>query len=364
MKSVGVDLHKQIIVLCVVSQERKVLDRKTFRCQDTAQIREYFARLGEFQVVVEATASYEWFVALIESLAKRVVLAHPGKLRVIAESTRKTDKLDAQVLAEFLALDLIPPAYRPTARQREHRVLVRHRTQVMQQCSRIKCQIRRVLSNYNADRRDVFTAAAEEYLKELKLSAADRFVLEQLLEDLAHKKKHLAAAKQALRHFAAQGPAKDQEIRAVLRSAPGVGEVVSEVVMAELGDVKRFQSVKQVAAYAGLAPGRRESAGKGKDLGITKEGSRILRWALVESAWQSIRYSLKWEKVYERLKKKRGAKKAIIAVARRLLCVLVSLWKSGTAYRFDVQERPKSKPTHAEIAEMTEMEMESAMASV
>ena len=360
MKSVGVDLHKQIIVLCVVSQERKVLERKTFRCQDTKRIHEYFALLGEFQVVVEATASYEWFVALIERMATRVVLAHPGKLRLIAESTRKTDKLDAQVLAEFLALDMIPPAYRPTARQREHRVLVRHRAQVMQQCSRTKCQIRRVLSNYNADRRDVFSAAGAEYVKELKLSSADRFVLEQLLGDLEHKKKSLDAAKKELRTFAGQGPTKDQEIRAVLRSAPGVGEVVSDVVMAELGDVKRFRSAKQVAAYAGLTPGRRESAGKGKDLGITKQGSKLLRWALVESAWQSIRYSLKWETIYERLKKKRGAKKAIIAVARRLLCVLVSLWKSGTPYRFGLHERPRSKPTAAECAEMAEREMEPA----
>ena len=184
MKYVGIDLHKLIIVLCVMNQERKVLDRKTFRCQDTEQICGYFAKLGAFEAVVEATASYEWLVALIEPLAKRVVLAHPRKLRVIAESTRKTDKLDAQILAEFLALNMIPPAYRPTPRQREHRVLVRHRTQVTQQCSRIKCQIRRLLSNYNADRRDVFTAAGAEYLKELQLSSADRFVLAQYLADL------------------------------------------------------------------------------------------------------------------------------------------------------------------------------------
>lgn len=137
--------------------------------------------------------------------------------------------------------------------------------------------------------------------------------------------------------------------------------MVSDVVMAELGDVKRFANAKQVAAYAGLAPGRRESAGKGKDLGITKEGSRILRWALVQSAWQSIRYSLKWEKIYERLKKTRGAKKAIIAVARRLLCVLVSLWKSGKTYQYNLHERPRSAPTAAELAEMTEAEMEPAL---
>ena len=72
---------------------------------------------------VEATASYQWFVELVEPLAEKVVLANPKKLRVIAESTKKTDRLDAQVLAEFLARDMIPEAYLPTPRQRQHRAL-------------------------------------------------------------------------------------------------------------------------------------------------------------------------------------------------------------------------------------------------
>jgi hypothetical protein len=70
------------------------------------------------ELVVEATASYEWFVQLVEPFAKRVVLAHPGKLRVIAESTRKSDNLDAKLLAGILASGHIPQAYRPTLRQR------------------------------------------------------------------------------------------------------------------------------------------------------------------------------------------------------------------------------------------------------
>ena len=84
-----------------------------------------------YQLVVEATASYEWFVQLVEPTADRVVLAHPGHLRVIAQSKRKTDKLDAQTLAEFLALDQIPEAWRPTPRVRQHRTLVRHRQYVV-----------------------------------------------------------------------------------------------------------------------------------------------------------------------------------------------------------------------------------------
>ena len=99
MRYVGVDLHKQTISLCVVElagRERKVVQRKRFRCEDEEAIFSYFAGLGPYEAVVEATASYEWFVKLIEPTAARVVLAHPGKLRVIAESKKKSDDAEQQ----------------------------------------------------------------------------------------------------------------------------------------------------------------------------------------------------------------------------------------------------------------------------
>jgi transposase len=138
MRYVGIDLHKRSITVCVVDQDRNVLQTRRFACADTARIDAFFAGLGPFQAVVEATASYEWLWQRLEPLAARLVLAHPGKLRVIAESTRKSDKLDARVLAEFLARDMIPPAYRPTPRQREHRALVRQRQFLQKQRTQLR----------------------------------------------------------------------------------------------------------------------------------------------------------------------------------------------------------------------------------
>jgi hypothetical protein len=115
----GCDLHKQTISICVMNPARQIVKRERLRCADETAVRRFFEELGEFEAVVEATASYEWFIRLIEPLARRVVLAHPKKLRVIAESTRKSDKLDAQVLAEFLAPRHDPgllPAHAPPAR--------------------------------------------------------------------------------------------------------------------------------------------------------------------------------------------------------------------------------------------------------
>jgi transposase len=339
MKYVGIDLHKKTIVVCVVNKDRKVLERKKFLCLDVQGITAWFSKLGAFQFVVEATATYEWLVQLLEPLAAEWLLAHPSKMRVIAESTKKTDRLDAQILAEFLALGMIPQAYRPNARQREHRKLVRHRAKCQQRVSRLKCQLRHVAASYNADHRQLFQAEQLENLRQRpELSEADRFIVTEYLHEYAQALQRLKAAKAELQRFAKKGSAAEQAQRGILRSAPGVGEVVSEVVLAELGDGERFGSLKEATAYAGLVPGKRESDGKGKDLGITKKGSALLRWAMVEAAWVAVAQSARWRGVYEALKRRRQAKRAIIAVARRLLGVLVSMLKSGSPYRWSVAE--------------------------
>ena len=149
-------------------------------CVQTRAIHQFFAELGPFQAVVEATASYEWLWQLLEPLAQRLVLAHPQKLRIIAESTRKSDKLDAQVLAEFLALDMIPQSYRPTLRQRALRRLVRQRMYLVDHQKSVRCRIRALLADYNADDPRLFTLGGMERLKEIPLSEEDRFVVEQL----------------------------------------------------------------------------------------------------------------------------------------------------------------------------------------
>lgn len=340
MNFVGIDLHKKTISVCVVDQQRKVLQRKQFFCVETERIVQFFQQVRPFQAVVEATASYEWLWQLLQPWADQLVLAHPKKLRVIAESTRKSDKLDAKVLAEFLALEMIPRAYRPTPRLRQHRNLVRQRSYLRKRTTSVKNKIRRILCNYNADRPDLFTAEGLAALQQLDLSSADRLIVRQLLAEWRHHEKQCQAMDKALRAFAKKAPAAEQEARAVLGSIPEVGPVTIEVVLSELGDIDRFRSSKRVSAAAGLVPGQRESAGKSKALGITKEGSRLLRWVLVEAAWRLVRKSRRWGTIYERLQKRRGKKKAIVAVARRLLGVMVALLRTGQAYRPEAEAIP------------------------
>jgi transposase len=333
VNSIGIDLHRKSITLCVMSPERQILSSKTLPCSVPGEIVSYVRAWAPFQAVIEATASYEWLYQLLEPLAGRIVLAHPGKLRIIAESTRKSDRLDAKVLAEFLALDMIPVAYRPSSREREHRRLVRHRAYLQGRITSLRCRIRALLADYNANRKDLFTLNGLGSVKTVKLSKADRFVLDEMLESWEFHSRQMKKLESQLAEFAKSAPAAEREARQILDSIPGVGPVTIEAVLSELGNIRRFRSAKRVCAYAGLVPGQRESAGKRKELGITKAGAPLLRWALVEAAWRLVGQTARWRSIFEALAKRRGKKRAIVAVARRLLCLMVALLREGKAYR-------------------------------
>lgn len=354
MKYVGVDLHKHVIVLCVVvlvAGRPKVVKRARFRCREAEAIRAFFQALGPFQVVVEATAAYEWFFVLIEDLADRLVLAHPKKLRVIAESTRKSDKIDAEVLAVFLGLDMIPQAYRPTPRIRQHRVLVRHRCWLQRRISSLKCKVRNVLGHYNADIAGLFTREGEQYLEAAPLSPSDRFAVQALRQQLGLFQRQLGEADRQLEQFAQSAPCAEQEARALLDTIPQIGPVTIDVVLSELGDWRRFRSQKAVTAFAGLDPGFRKSAEKCLQLHISKEGSRLLRWALIQAAWRLTIHLPRWRHMLERLYANSGSKKkAIVGVARHLLCVMFAMLQASRPYELlgvpnGNKRPPKPQPT-------------------
>ena len=126
--------------------------------------------------------------------------------------------------------------------------------------------------------------------------------------------------------------------------------MTAEVVLSELGDISRFRNSKAVSAYAGLAPVVRQSGGKkSKDLKITKEGSGLLRWALVESAWRLVGSSPKWSAMFARLKERKGSKRAIVAVARKLLCVLYAMLRTSTPYKIAATETKAPRKTRKRL---------------
>jgi transposase len=189
----------------------------------------------------------------------------------------------------------------------------------------VRRKIRHILADHNADRKNLFapTGGGKADIKEVPLSDAERFVIKQLWSEYEDLQAQLLALTKKLKAFAAEAPAREAEARQILKTAPGVGFVTAEVILSELGDVSRFRNAKAVCAYAGLVPVVKQSGGKrSKDMCISKQGSGLLRWALVESAWRLTSTSLRWSALFARFKARGGNRRAIVAVARRLLCAL------------------------------------------
>ena len=184
------------------------------------------------------------------------MLAHPKKLRVIAESTRKTDKIDAEVLAVFLALDMIPESHRPSPRIRQYRVLARHRRWLSRRITSVKTKLRNKLAHYNADIAALFTRRGMRYMAELAVSSCDRFEMEALQVQLELFERQLHEVSVELEKFSETAPLHERESRDILASIPLVGPVTIDVVLSELGDWTRFSNTRKVVDFAGLSPGR------------------------------------------------------------------------------------------------------------
>lgn len=337
MKFVGADLHKKTITLCVVKKVRggtTVVDRKRFACRPSEPIAAYLSTLGKFKITVESTIGYEWFVQLSDSVdgCNQVVVAHPGKMRVIAESTRKTDKIDAQILADFLAHGMIPAAWMPTPRVRQHRSLVRHRHRIQSRITQLKNRCRGLLARYNEDRAALFSREGWQQAMELPLLETERWVLQEMGAEIRTQTKFLKHADNALAEFSKTAPARERELRTLLSTIPDVGSVTIDILISELGDVRRFKNNDQISSYAGLDPGVRESDRKRTDLGISRAGSKLLRWAMIQLAWRRKRSSPRWNHRYNRLQMRRGAKKAITAIARRQLVIIAAMLRTGECY--------------------------------
>ncbi len=336
MRFIGADLHKKSITFCVVklvSGKVQVVHRRRILCSQPGKIEQYLKSHQPYQVVVEATIGYDWFAELAGQTAERTVVAHAGKLRVIAESTRKTDKIDAYVLAELLAKDMIPEAWRPSPRIRQHRSLVRRRAKIQSRITSIKNTMRGIMTRYNADRQDLFSKCGWNTAMQTRLLATERWLLEDLKEDLAQSVTRLAKLDARLSEFASMANDKEAEARALLATIPGVGPVTIEVVLAELGDWERFRCADAVASFAGLDPGVRQSDGKRYELKLSKSGSPLLRWIMIQLSHRLKRTSSRWKAVFERISKKAGKKKATCAVARRLMLVMYAVLRDGRPYQ-------------------------------
>jgi transposase len=314
MWHVGIDLHRQTLVIAAVDDFGNAPAPRRIDCQDRAAILDAMTSLQPFRAVIEATGTYRWLYDLLAPLGS-VLLAHPLRLRAMVQRRSKTDKLDSQLLANLLRINQVPLAYIPPQSYQQLRDLTRHRARLSRQAATAKTQLRSLLARHNlaSPYRSAFGVRGCRWFSQQEFGRVDNLVRDELLLRLAHYRQQLVLIDQRLEQLRSEFP----QVEALL-DIYGVGLYTALLIIGELGEVQRFRTARQVGSYAGLTSRVRQSGDHCYHGAITHEGSPWLRWILVEAAIRAVRKDLPLKNFYQRIRKRSGAKKARVAVARKL----------------------------------------------
>jgi transposase len=234
---------------------------------------------------------------------------------VIAEASVKTDRIDAKRLAHMLRADMLAESYVPGEDIRTLRDLVRTRKALVEERTAEKNRVRVVLKRTeNAYDSALFGPTGREYLSELSLSEIDRLIVKAYLAVIEEYDAQIERLEAEI-----EAELLESEPAQLLLSIPGVGQSTAALVVAEVGEIERFDRHEELVSYAGLDPMVHQSGDTEVHGSISKEGSASLRWALVQAAHVSVRYDEYLGNFYTRLKQRRNHQIAIVATARKLL---------------------------------------------
>ena len=286
------------------------------------------------RVAVEAGGQTAWIVEVLRELGAAVHVVHPLKVKWIAESKKKTDRVDAELLAGLLRIGGLPaPVHVPSRRCREVRGLLLARRQLVQARTKLINVVRGLARQQQVTlpARALQRAAGWERLSTRPLSAAVRNVVEAYRATVEAMTAALKALEQELGTKATADPRIAQ-----LESIPGVGRVSAQTLVATVDTIRRFPGAKQLVAYSGLVPSVRASGERIEYGPITKQGRSEIRAVWVQAAHAVLvvkdpiaRPLQRW---WAQVAKRRGKKTAFVALARKLVTIAFHLLREGTTY--------------------------------
>jgi len=364
----GLDVHKDSVVACVRHHDggkRARQEVRTFPTHTAAleELAAWLAAEGVTHAAMESTGVY--WRPVFNVLDGRVALLLVNAQHIKQVPGRKTDVADCAWIAQLLQHGLLRPSFVPPARQRELRELTRQRAQLGAEKATVANRIQKVLEDANIKlgsvATDILGASGRDMLDALVAGQEDpavladlarqrmrakipqlrqalrgrvtdhhRFLLRLLLEHLDHLDGLVAQLNARIEQLTQA----DAEALALLTTVPGIKRHTAEVLLAEVGPtVDPFPTAGQFVSWAGLCPGNNESAGK-RRTGRTRRGSRWLRHAVVQAGWAVSHSKTTYLGArYRRVARRRGAKRALLAVGHTLLVIVYQVLRKREAYR-------------------------------
>ncbi len=313
---IGVDFHARQQSICYLTTEGGEVVSHQLKHQDKDEVRAFYAQFsGQVIVGLEASGYSPWFEQLLEELGCEVWLGDATEIRRRARWRQKNDRRDAELIMDLMVHNEFPRLHRPAPQSREILRMLRYRQKLIKIRTIGKNSLQALaLQSGLAKRCHLFTKSGQQELRAAQMSPAMQWQREQWLQLLEPINERLCETMLWLK----QQSQDDARIK-LLRTHPGIGLLTSLCLVHTLWPVTRFRNQRKVAAYAGLEPMERSSAERKRFLGISKAGSRVLRYLLVEAAHTAVKKDDDLKRFYQRLRERRGRPKAKTAAARKLL---------------------------------------------
>ena len=313
---VGLDVHKKFIFGCIKDDKGNILHEKKFLNEPHSTDLFLLNVPQDSKIALESSSCWQYAFDYLVDKGYEVFLSNPIKTRLIGESKKKTDIEDARKLADLLRMNMLPLSYAAPHHVRIQRQITRHRLSLVNMRTEIKNKVHAILRRHGImlEVEDAFTQKSIEYIQSMDLPMCDKFELDQYIGVLRHISLKIDETQARIEEIA-----KDDPCAKLLMTHPGISYYSALMSTAEIGYIGRFRTAKQLVSFAGLSPSIYQSGEKCYKGHITKQGSKNLRWILIQCANIAVQKDKRLKSFYLKKKLGKGHNKAIVAVARKML---------------------------------------------
>jgi len=323
---IGLDVHKKICYGTLADERGQILRRERFN-NNPKGLKTFMRDVDEAEVAMEAGYCWQPLYDYLADNGFKVKLVHPLKVKAIAQAKIKTDKIDSETITHLLRTNLLPESYVPPKEIRELRDLVRRRSFLVGLRTRIRNRVHAELVKRGIELGvPPFSIEGRGLLTGLGLDAVN-----QILPVMDTVDVQIRCISRQLKRMSG----RDERAR-LLMTIPGVGYYIALLLVSEIGDVRRFSSSERLCSYAGLVPSVRRSGDSDRRGGLTKTGSKWMRWALTQAVHVHVRYESDLSRFYRRLAREKGSQKAVMATARKMLKAVYWMLLDGEPFRESV----------------------------
>jgi transposase len=339
MRIIGCDFHTRYQQIAMLDTETGELVERRLE-HENGEARAFYASLPKPVLVgMEATGHAQWFERTLAELGHELSIGHASEIRAGVVRKQKTDARDANHLLHLLLEKRFPRIWIPSPAERDARQLLRHRYKLVCFRTSVKNQLHALAMGQGVCwKKKLFTARGREELEKLPLGPWASRRRQELLDMLDRFNPLIDELDRAV-----QQQAESHAEAARLMAHPGVGPVTALAFVLTLGPVARFRRSKHVVSYLGLNPKEHSSGGHQHMSSISKQGNTMMRWLLVEAGQTAVRFDPELLRLYQRLKFRKGASVAKVAIARKLAVRLYWMLRAtaSCAQRAPMQGSPR-----------------------